>query len=345
MTTLRVGAVQAEPAWLDIDAGTQKTVDLIAEAGAQGVDILAFPEVWIPGYPIFLWSHAVLEQMPYIGAYHQNSLAVDSPHMEQIRSAARKHGVNVVLGSSERSNGSLYMAQTIISADGDVALHRRKLKPTHAERTLFGEGDGSDLKVVEVAGARVGALNCWEHIQPLVKFAMYAQHEQIHVAAWPCFGILRQVPALSADANMAATQTYALEGSAFVIAPSQILSAEAAQRFALPDGSTSPAVQTGGGTARVYGPDSSLLTEPLDEHTEGIVACDIDLAMIAYAKNAADPVGHYARPDVLRLLHDDRRRSPVVTPASASGRDLFPPLVHDDERSDGATAVAAGASA
>lgn len=346
MTSLRVGAVQAEPAWLDIEKGTEKTVGLIAEAAAQGVDLLAFPEVWIPGYPVFLWSHPVMEQMPFVGTYHQNSPTVDGTHMEQIRAAARKHSVNVVIGFSERAAGSLYMAQTVISADGDVVFHRRKLKPTHAERTLFGEGDGSDLKVAEVAGARVGALNCWEHLQPLVKFAMYAQHEQIHVAAWPCFGILKQVPALSSEANMAATQTYALEGSTFVVAPSQIMSPEGAPLFALPDGSQSPVIQTGGGTARVYGPDSSRLTEPLDEHTEGIVVADIDLAAIAFAKNAADPVGHYARPDVVRLLLDDRRRTPVVTPAGAAGRDLFPPLAPIAEPNGQAMApAAAGADA
>ena len=166
MTLLRVGAVQAEPEWLDVEKGTEKTLDLIADAAARGVDILGFPETWIPGYPVFLWSHPVLDQMPFVGAYHQNSPTVDGTHMERIRAAARAHAITVVIGYSERAAGSLYMAQTVISAEGEVVLHRRKLKPTHAERTLFGEGDGSDLKVVDVAGIRLGALNCWEHLQP-----------------------------------------------------------------------------------------------------------------------------------------------------------------------------------
>lgn len=333
MSTLRVAAVQAEPVWLDLDATTDKTVQLISDAADLGVQLVAFPETWIPGYPVFLWTHPVVEQMPFVGRYHENSPIVDGPHLERIRLAARQHGLTVVVGYSERDHGSLYMSQSIIGDDGEVLLHRRKLKPTHAERTLFGESDGSGLKVVDTPQGRVGALNCWEHLQPLVKYAMYAQHEQIHVAGWPCFGILKQVPALSAEANMAATQTYALEGGTFVIAPTQILSATGAETFALSDGSRSPVVQTGGGFARVYGPDSSLLSEPLDEHTEGLVVCDIDLGAIAYAKNAADPTGHYARPDVARLLFDDRPRTPVVTPGSLQGDDrpLFPNL-HDAEK-------------
>lgn len=329
-TTVRAAAVQAEPVWFDLPGTVEKTIDLIGQAADRGADLVAFPETWIPGYPIFLWTHIVLEQMPFVAKYHENSLTVNGPEMSPIRAAARKHGIMVYLGYSERAGSSLYMSQTLIGADGGVVLHRRKLKPTHVERSLFGESDGSGLKVVDTPLGRIGALCCWEHLQPLSKYAMYSQNEQIHVAAWPCFGILKQVCSLSEESNMAATRTYALEGSSFVVASTQIISRDNIALFAAGDGTPSPVVQGGGGFARIYGPDGSLLTEPLDEYTEGLVVADLDSTAILLAKNAADPAGHYARPDVTQLVFDNRPRQAVISPGdSVVPEALFPPL--DDE--------------
>jgi aliphatic nitrilase len=323
--TYRVAAVQAEPAWLDIDAGVEKTVALIGEAADAGAALVAFPETWLPGYPIFLWLGPVAGQMPFIARYHANSMNVQSEHLTTIRKAARRHGITVVLGYSEKDHGTLYMAQTIIGPDGAVLLHRRKLKPTHVERSLFGEGDGSHLKVVDTDLGRLGALNCWEHLQPLNKYAMYAQHEQIHVAAWPAFGLYKGIaPALGAEANMAVTQTYALEGGCFVVTATQVISEAGIEVFASTDEQRA-LVTAGAGCSRVYAPDSTLLSKPLDEHAEGLVLADVDLALIDLAKNAADPAGHYARPDVARLLLDPRRAAPVVT-SEPPGERLFPEL-------------------
>lgn len=123
-------------------------------------------------------------------------------------------------GASEKDQGSLYMAQFAFGADGEVLFCRRKLKPTHVERALFGEGDGSHLHVQEVAGiGRLGALNCWEHLQPLTKFAMYSRGEEVHVAGWPSFCLYRGLAnALDTEVNINATQVYAVEGSCFTIA-------------------------------------------------------------------------------------------------------------------------------
>lgn len=331
MPTIRVASVQAEPVWLDLEATVQKTIGLIEEAADRGAELVAFPETWIPGYPVFLWTLPVPEQVPFVGRYHAASLSADGVHLRRIREAARDNRIMVLLGYSERAHGTLYMAQTLIGADGSIILHRRKLKPTHVERTLFGESDGSGIRVVETALGRVGALNCWEHLQPLTKYAMYAQNEQIHIASWPCFGVMNDVPALSADTNVGAvSRTYALEGSSFVIVSTQIMSEEGAQTFALPGGALPPIYNGGGGYARVYGPDSSLLTEALPPDQEGIVLADIDLADIAYAKNAADPAGHYARPDVTQLLFDPSPKRPVAGPGNYGTEVTFPDLdVHD----------------
>lgn len=331
-TVYRVAAVQAEPVWLDAEATVQKTIGLIEDAAARDVSLVAFPETWIPGYPLFLWLGTVAGQMPYIARYHANSPAVDGRHLTAVRQAARRAGVTVALGYSEKDHGSLYMAQTLIAPDGTVILHRRKLKPTHVERSLFGESDGSHLKVVDTPLGRLGALNCWEHLQPLNKYAMYAQHEQVHVAAWPAFGLYRGVAyALSAEANMAATQTYALEGGCFVIAPTQVVGERAVEIFATTDEQRA-LLTPGGGSSRVFGPDGTPLGEPLDEFAEGLVVADIDLSLIDLAKNAADPAGHYAKSDATRLLHDDRPKPAVVRPGDVTGPhfpDLDEPVTED----------------
>lgn len=327
-TQFLAAAVQAEPAWLDAAAGTAKTVDLIAEAARNGARIIAFPEVWIPGYPHFLWLGAVAGQAPFVGRYHANSLNPGGPELTAIRQAARRHGITVALGYSERDHGSLYISQTVIAADGGVLLHRRKLKPTHVERTLFGEGDGSDLAVVDTGLGRLGALNCAEHLQPLSKYAMYAQGEQLHIAGWPCFGLYADIAyQLSAEANMAATQVYALEGSCFVLAATQVISPSGIDVFASTQEQRS-LLRAGGGCSRVYAPDGRMITKELDEGAESLVYAEIDLDAIAIAKNAYDPAGHYARPDATYLVHRrEPRRAVVATPDTATGRrSVFPDL-------------------
>lgn len=324
--TLKVAAVQAEPVWFDLEKTLDKTIDLIERAAADGVDLIAFPETWLPGYPLFLWTLPAPEQISWVGRYHANSVRVDGPEMRRLREAARSNRIAVVVGYSEKAHGSLYLAQTAIGAAGEIIFHRRKIKPTHVERTLFGEGDGSDLVVKDTEYGRLGALNCWEHIQPLLKYAMYAQNEQIHVSGWPCFGMMGMIPQLSPVANIGASRTYALEGGCFVLASTQMMSDEGIETFRLADGSLPPVYNGGGGFATIFGPDSSQLSESLDEHTEGYVTADIDLAWIDLAKNAADPAGHYSRPDITRLILNTERQRPVVSPGEFGTEVSFPEL-------------------
>jgi aliphatic nitrilase len=211
----------------------------------------------------------------------------------------------VVMGLSEKRGGSLYMGQWIIDAEGHTVAQRRKLKPTHVERTVFGEGDGSDLSVHDTALGRIGALCCWEHLQPLSKYAMYAQNEEVHVAAWPSFSLYRGgAYALGAEVNNAASRIYAVEGQCFVVAPCATVSAEMVKMLCGDDPTKRQLLLEGGGFARIYAPDGQLMHEPLPEGAEGIVYADLDLGLISLAKAAADPAGHYARPDVTRLLFD-----------------------------------------
>ena len=310
----KVAAVQAEPCWLDADAGVDKTIALIAEAASNDARLVAFPELWIPGYPHFLWLDAQAMGMQFVPGYHANSIVAGDARFNRLARAAGEHGITVVMGASEKDYGSLYMAQFIFGADGEVLFTRRKLKPTHVERAMFGEGDGSHLHVLDAPGiGRLGALNCWEHLQPLSKYAMFSQGEQVHVASWPSFCLYRGgAYALGPEVNMAATQMYAVEGSNFAIAATTVtgpagmeLFCTSKQHAAFLNG------DGGGGCSRIYGPDGQLISELLDEHAEGIVYADIDLSLIAISKMAADPSGHYSRPDATRLVFDKRPRAAV----------------------------------
>ena len=308
----KVATVQAEPCWLDADAGVDKATALIAEAASNGARLVAFPELWIPGYPQFLWLDAQAMAMRFIPQYHANSIVIGDARFNRLAKAAGDNEITVVMGASEKDYGSLYMAQFIFGANGEALFTRRKLKPTLVERAMFGQGDGSHLHVLDVPGVgRLGALNCWEHLQPLTKFAMYSQGEQVHVASWPSFCLYREAHALSVEVNMNATQLYAVEGSNFALAATTLTGSAGLELFCDNDQHAAFLGGGGGGCSRVYGPDGMLISDLLDEHTEGLVYADVDLSLIPISKMATDPSGHYSRPDVTRLLFD-KRPQPAV---------------------------------
>jgi nitrilase len=154
-------------------------------------------------------------------------------------------------------------------------------------------------------------LCCWEHLQPLSKYAMYAQNEQVHVGAWPSFSLYDPFAhALGWEVNNAASKVYAVEGSCFFLGPCAVVSQ--AMIDELCDSPEKHAfLHAGGGHAVIYGPDGSSLAEKLPPDQEGILYADLDLGMIGVAKNAADPAGHYSRPDVTRLLLNTSRANRV----------------------------------
>ncbi|MEU1520073.1 carbon-nitrogen hydrolase family protein [Streptomyces sp. NPDC005811] len=322
--TFKAAVVQAEPVWLNADATIDKSIALIEEASRAGAQLIAFGETFIPGYPWWLWLDSPAWGMQFFNRYHENSITLDGPRFQRLLDAARVNGISVAAGYSERSGGSLYMGQALISAEGEQVFTRRKLKPTHVERTVFGEGDGSDLVVRDTPLGRVGGLCCWEHLQPLSKYAMYSQNEQIHIAAWPSFSIYRGAAnALGPEVNNAASMFYAVEGQAYVLAPTSVIG-DAAMELFCDSPEKEQLLQRGGGFARIYGPDGSSLAEPLPEDAEGILYADIDLSAIALSKAIADPAGHYSRPDVTRLLLNKAPRRPVeqTAPSTESFEEL-----------------------
>ncbi|KAK8139578.1 aliphatic nitrilase [Apiospora sp. TS-2023a] len=320
--TIRVGAVQAEPVWLDLRGSVDKTISLIEEAAADGVQVLGFPEVWIPGYPSHpqcrlltstgslprsMWTSSVIENTHVIHEYMNNSLKRDSEEMRRIQAAVKKAGMFIVLGYSERDGGSLYMGQSFISPSGEIAHHRRKIKPTHIERTIWGEGQAESLTcVVDSPFGKIGGLNCWEHLQPLLRYYEYSQGVQIHVASWPAEFEMpdpKKLPWLyheTGEASYRASQFMAIEGQCFVVVASQILTEENLEKNNL---TGNPVTKTpGGGFSMIFGPDGKPLCEPVGAGEEVILKANVNLRDIDYPKAFIDVVGHYARPDLLSLL-------------------------------------------
>jgi aliphatic nitrilase len=299
---VRVAAVQAAPAWLDKDKSVDKAVSLIDEAAARGAQLVAFGESWLPGFPYWIWLGTPAWGSDFFVELHQNSVELGGPEIMAIRRAARRNGVEVVLGATERDLGSLYCTLFFIGADGSLRGRHRKLKPTHVERSIWGEGDGSDLFVLDTPIGRLGGLNCWEHLQPLTKYSMYAAGEQIHVAAWPGLSIYNDTAyALGIEANMAASRVYALEGQAYVLAVTNLVDEAVYSRLCDTE-ERQKLLDTGGGSTTIFAPSGQTLAGPLGYDQEDLLIADLDLAEIRRAKQAADPAGHYARADATRLV-------------------------------------------
>ncbi|KAK6835152.1 hypothetical protein PG987_009846 [Apiospora arundinis] len=305
--------------------GVQKTISFINEAGQAGCKLVAFPEVWIPGYPYWMWKVNYLQSLPMLKRYRENAMAVDSEEMRRIRRAARDNQIFVSLGFAEIDHATLYLAQVLISPAGEVVNHRRKIKPTHVEKLVYGDGAGDTfMSVTETEIGRLGQLNCWENMNPFLKSLNLSQGEQIHVAAWPVYpGIERRVapdPATNyADtASDLVTPTYALETGTWTLAPFQRLSVEGLAKTT-PEGvepETDPTPYNG--HARIYRPDGSLAVPKPDKDFDGLMLVDIDLDETHLTKTLADFAGHYMRPDLIRLLVDTRRKE-LVTEADPNG--------------------------
>ncbi|KAF4878071.1 Arylacetonitrilase [Colletotrichum siamense] len=308
---VKVAVVQAEPCWFDVEAATVKTCELITEAGANGAKLVAFPELWIPGYPNFIHAKAAKETMDYNLKYYRNSIDVRSDHMERIRMAARNANIVVVVGISERDKGSLYMAQTFIGPDGDVLLHRRKFKPTAQERILFGDASGDcTTNVVQTPIGRIGGFQCFEHLQPLLKYNTYFQGEQIHVASWPnLFPPVGKMPFFNTvESCMMATHTLAVEGATFVLLASSTQTEKGLIANGLMDesehagqGEKPHTAVVGGGFSEIIAPDGRTLVKAPSPTFEGLLYGELEFDEIYIAKSIVDTVGQYSRPDLSTL--------------------------------------------
>ncbi|KAL0061309.1 hypothetical protein AAF712_011887 [Marasmius tenuissimus] len=298
---MKVAAIQAEPVWLDLDGTIEKVISLCKEAASNGVELIGFPEAFIPGYPWRTWSSAY--DPVFFTKYLKNCLSLQSPQYQRLMKGVKEAGIWAVVGFVERDGDSMYCAQSIINPSGRVVLHRRKLKATGHERTFWGDGPADSLltSVKGPEGVIIGCLACGEHYLPLLRFHHYTQGVQVHVASWPLFdsikaGYARQ---FASDTHATATRYMATEGPLFVICSTQVIKPE--NRGLCGIEGTAFDIKEGGGFAAIYAPDGRDLVKPLASTEEGILYADIDLDEISTSKLVIDPAGHYSRPDLLSL--------------------------------------------
>jgi nitrilase len=301
---VRVAAVQIAPN-LDTPMGTlDRVLAAIAEAAGKGARLAVFPETFVPWYPYFSFIRPpMLSGAEHIHLY-DNAVVVPGPVTEAVAAAARKYNIVVVLGVNERDHGTLYNAQLIFNANGALVLKRRKITPTFHERMIWGQGDGSGLKVVDTAVGRIGALACWEHYNPLARYALMAQHEEIHVAQFP--GSL--VGQIFADQIEVTIRHHALESGCFVVNATGWLTEDQIAKISPEEGPRNGI--RGGCMTAIVSPEGKHIVPPLTSG-EGILVADLDMALIVKRKRMMDSVGHYARPELLSLLWDDRPAIPL----------------------------------
>jgi nitrilase len=323
--------VQASPAFFDTPATVDRVVAGVAEAAGLGADLVVFPEAYVGGYPWGLAFGTAVGGRSPAGRrtwerYHSSAIPVPGRETERIAQAAAEHGVYLVVGVVERdstfSGGTLFCTLLYFGPDGRLLGKHRKLKPTAAERLIWGEGDGSTLPVFDTPFGRLGGLICWENYMPLARMAMYGQGVQIYVA-----------PTADARPRWQSTlQHIAIEGRCYVLGCNQYVTRDmypddlelAAELDAWPE------TLCVGGSA-IYGPAGDRLAGPL-EGEAGILLADVDPGEIVRAQFDFDVTGHYARPDVFRFQVDTRHRPSVgfARPGDGDGAASAGPQGADD---------------
>ena len=321
-TKVRAAAVQIAPDLTSGAATLDRVIAAIEEAAAKGAELVVFPETFVPWYPYFSFVTPPVQSGAEHIRLYEHAVVVPSPQTELVAAAARKHGTVVVLGVNERDHGSLYNAQLIFDADGALKLKRRKITPTFHERMIWGQGDGSGLTVAQTAVGRIGALACWEHYNPLARYALMAQHEEIHVSQFP--GSL--VGPIFGEQIEVTIRHHALESGCFVVNATGWLSEQ--QIASITPNEALQRGLRGGCMTAIISPEGRHLAPPLTEG-EGILIADLDLSLIVKRKRMMDSVGHYARPELLSLTLDARPARPLNVEPSMSS-----PTEHTDQSSN-----------
>ncbi|HKJ18292.1 MAG TPA: carbon-nitrogen hydrolase family protein [Xanthomonadales bacterium] len=313
MTQIRAGFAQIAPAWLDGAATLEKVSDHVSQAADQSIQLLAFGEALVPGYPFWpeLTGGAVFDserQKEMFALYAREAVDISGGDLDQLRQICKQRNIAVYLGTIERAadrgGHSLYASLVYIDPHGDIGSVHRKLMPTYEERLTWSPGDGHGLRTHPLHGFTVGGLNCWENWMPLPRASLYAQGENLHVAAWP--GSKRNTEDI--------TRFIARESRSFVISASGLMNADwitdevpGAREIRTAAHAGGRSWLAGGGSC-IAGPDGQWIIEPQNE-VETIMYAELDLEFVYRERQNFDPVGHYSRPDVTHLKVDRRRQS------------------------------------
>lgn len=305
---LKVAAAQIAPVFLDRDATTEKVIETVERAAAEGARLVAFGETLLPAYPLWLtrtdaarFDSEVQKELHAI--YLKQSISIANGHLSPICSIAREHKIAVILGIAEsaadRGSHTIYCSCVFIDADGRIASVHRKLMPTYEERLSWGTGDGAGLVTHPVGPFTVGALNCWENWMPLARTALYAGGEDLHVAIWPGGSVLTEE----------ITRFIARESRSFVLSVGSIIrESDIPSKVPFRDEMCTKGEIIYNGGSCLAGPDGQWIIEPVTGREELIFA-ELDHESVRRERQNFDPTGHYARSDVLQLTVDRRRQT------------------------------------
>ena len=304
----RVAVIQDAPVLFDMAATLDRLERLTEEAAQGGARLVLFPEAFIGGYPQGLTFGAVVGSRTPEGhelyrRYWEASLDLGSADFDRIAKVAATHRVHLAVGVVERAGGTLYCSVLVFGPGGTLLGKHRKLVPTAAERLVWGRGDGSTLPVIDTEIGRLGAVICWENYMPLLRTTMYAKGVQLYLAP----------TADDLDAWIATVRHIAKEGRCFVLSSCQLLELSdcPADYAATADRLSEPLMRGG---SCIVAPTGELLAGPVYGE-RCILYADVDLAEITRGKYDLDVVGHYARPDVFRLVVDERPKAAVEVDA------------------------------
>jgi aliphatic nitrilase len=299
----KAAAVQTAPVFLDTDATVDKVIRLIEEAAGNGAQLVAFPEVFVAGYPYWSWIGNPIEGSPWFEKLVRSAIEIPGPEISKIAQAAARHRINVVVGVNERSSkgiGTLYNTLVTISDEGRILGRHRKLVPTWAEKLTWAPGDASALRVHDTSIGPLGSLACGENTNTLARFALIAEGELVHVASYISLPVAPPEYDM-AEAIKVRAAAHSFEGKLFTVVSCSTVSEEIIQALE-PDFPKARELLTRRNSAfsGILGPDGRVIGQPLIDE-EGIVYADIDLSRCIQPRQMHDISGHYNRFDIFDL--------------------------------------------